>query len=77
MQRILFFSQKAPKIRSRRPDVFCVQKVCRKFTGEYLCQSVISIKLQSNVIEIILWHGCSPVNFLYIFTKHFPENTSG
>ena len=29
-------------------------------SGEHPCQSVISIKLQSNFIEIILRHGCPP-----------------
>ena len=33
----------------------------------YLCQSVISIKLQSNFVEIILRHGFSPAKLLYIF----------
>ena len=34
--------------------------------------------MQSNFIEIILRHGCSPVNFLYyIFRTLFPKNTSG
>ena len=36
----------------------------------------ISIKLQSNFIEIALQHGCSPVNLLYIFRIRFPKNTS-
>ena len=39
-------------------------------------QSVISIKLQSNFIEIKFWHGCSPVNLLHIFRKPFSQNTS-
>ena len=34
-------------------------------------------KLQSNFIEIILWHGCSPVNSLHIFRTAFLKNTSG
>ena len=33
--------------------------------------------LQSNFIEIALWHGCSPVNLLHIFRTPFPRNTSG
>ena len=32
------------------------------------CRSVISIKLPYNSIEIIFWHGCSPVNLLRSFT---------
>ena len=33
-------------------------------------------KLQSNFIEIALWHECSPVNLLHIFRIPFPKNTS-
>ena len=66
-----------------------VLKICRKFTGEQLCRSaisiklqhsrrsVISLKLQSNFIEITLRHGCSPVNLLHIFRTSFPKNSSG
>ena len=39
--------------------------------------NVISIKLQSNFIEITLRHGCSPVNLLHNFRTPFPKNTSG
>ena len=53
-----------------------VQKICNKFTGEYPCRSAISIKLQSNFLEIALWHGCSPVNLLHIFRTPFLRNTS-
>ena len=65
--------------RSRVREVFLEKgslKICSKFTGEYLCQSAISIKLQSNFIEITLRHGCSPVNLLHIFTRTFSKNTS-
>ena len=50
--------------------------ICSKFTGEVPCPSVISIKLQSNFIEIKLRHGCSPVNLLHIFRISFPRKTS-
>ena len=53
--------------RSSLPNVFLgkgILKICNKFT-EYPCRSVISIKLQSNVIEIALRHGCPPVNLLW------------
>ena len=66
--------------RSSHPAVFRgkdVMKICCKFTGEHPCQSVISIKLQSNFIEITLRHGCSPVNVLHIFRTPFSKNTSG
>ena len=52
-------------------------KTCVKFTREDPCRSKISIKLQSNFIEITLRHGCSPVNLLHIFRIPFPRNTSG
>ena len=58
-----------------------VLKICSKFTGEHTCRSAISIKLLSNFIEIALRHGCSPVNFLHIFSKifttPFPRNNYG
>ena len=53
--------------RSSRPEVFLrkgVLKICSKFTGEHPCQSVISIKLLCNFIEITLRHECFPVNLL-------------
>ena len=65
--------------RSSRSEVFLrkgVQKICSKFRGEHPCRSVISIKLQSNIIEIALRHGCSPVNLLHIFRTPFLRNTS-
>ena len=54
-----------------------VLKICSKFTVEHPCRSAISIKLQSNVIEITLRYGCFPVNLLHIFRAPFPKNTSG
>ena len=37
----------------------------KRTTAEHQCQSVISIKLFCNFIEITLRHGCSPVNLLH------------
>ena len=37
---------------------------------------VISVKLQSNFMEITLRHECSPVNLLLIFRTPFPKSTS-
>ena len=37
---------------------FCSQS---KYKGEHPCRSVISIKLESNFIEITLRNWCSPV----------------
>ena len=75
-----FALQNFLRFRSSHPDVFLrkgVLKICSKFAGEHPCRSVISIKLQSNFIEITLWHGCSPVNLLHILRTPFPKNTSG
>ena len=66
--------------RSSLPEVFLrkgVLKIWSKFTGDYPCQRVISIKFQSNFIEITPRHGCSPVNLLHIFRTPFPNNISG
>ena len=46
-------------------------------SGEHLCRSVISIKLQSSFIEITLRHKCSTVKLLHIFRTSFFKNTSG
>ena len=56
--------------RRSRPEVFLgkgVLKICSKFTGEHSFQSVISINLLCNFIEIALRHECSPVNLLHNF----------
>ena len=45
--------------------------------GEHPYRSEISIKLLCNFIEVILRHGCSPVNLLYIFKTPFLKNTPG
>ena len=53
-------------------------KICSKFTGERLCSAEISIKLQSNFIEIALRHGCFfSCKFAAYFRTPFPKNTSG
>ena len=64
--------------RSSPPEVSLgkvVLKICIKFTEEHPCQSVISIKLQSNFIEITLRHGYSPESLLHIFRTPFYKNT--
>ena len=35
------------------------------------------VAMQSNFIEIVLWHGCSSVNLLHIFRTPFLKNLSG
>ena len=54
-----------------------VLKICSKFTGEHPCRSVISIKLQSNFLEIKLRHGFTSGNLLHFFRIPFTKNTSG
>ena len=49
-----------------------VLKMSSKFTGEYLCRNVISIKLLCN---FTFRHGCS-VNLLHIFRTPIYKNTS-
>ena len=68
------------QLRGNPPKVFLkksVMKIYSKFTGEHPCQSVISIKLLCNFIEITFRHACSPVNLLRIFRTPFPKNTPG
>ena len=54
-----------------------VLKIYSEFTVQNPCQSVISIKLFYNFIEIALRRGCSPVNLVHIFRKAFHKNTPG
>ena len=66
--------------RSSRPEVFLVKgvlKIRSKFTREHPRQSVSLIKLLCNFTEFTLWHGCSPINLLYIFRTPLTKNTSG
>ena len=73
------FYEDSKIFRSSHPEVLLrkgVLKMCSKFTGEHPCRSVISIKLQSNFIEITLRHGRSPVNLLHIFKTPLLTNTS-
>ena len=65
---------KTSMLGNSRPEVFLrksVLKICSKFTGDYLCRSVISIQLLYNFIEIALWHGCSPVICAEYFQNTF------
>ena len=69
-----FYNQKQPFRGVLKKSVL---KICSKFTGEHPYQSVISIKLLFNFIEIALRHKCSPVNLLHIFKTPFSRNTFG
>ena len=73
--RWFYFSVRC-KVTSSLPEVFLkkgVPKICSKFTGEHPCQTVVSIKLQSNFIEITLRDVCSTVNLLHISRTPFPK----
>ena len=64
--------------RSSHSELFLgkgVLKICRKFTGENPCRSAISIKSQSNFVEIVLRHVCSLVDLLHIFITPLQQNT--
>ena len=70
--------------RSRPTELFLgkgVLKMCNKFTEKYQCWSMIlplkcDFNKQSNFIEIVLPHRCSPVNLSPIFKSPFYKNTS-
>ena len=66
-------------LRSSRPKYLgtVVMKICRKFIGEHPCQSVISVKLLFNFIEIALLHGYYAVNLLHIFKISFSTKIYG
>ena len=56
-------------VRSSPLEVFLgkvILKICSKFTGEHPCQSMISIKLLCNFIEITFQDGFSLVDLLHI-----------
>ena len=66
--------------KSSPPEVFLgkgAPKICSKFTREHPCQSVISIRLLSNFIEIAVLHGFFLVNLLHIFRTPSYKNTYG
>ena len=78
LENLFLFVAALMTVRSTRTEVFLrkgIRKICSKFTGELPCQSAISIKLQSNFIEIKLMHECAPVNLLHILRTPFLKNT--
>ena len=80
MLSFFFFSLLLSIYWSSRLEVFLVKgvlKIRSNFTGKHPSRSVISIKLQSNFIEITIWHGCCPVDLLDIFRALYPRDTSG
>ena len=53
-----------------------ILKICSTFTAE-IYQGAILIKLRSNFIEILLRHGCFPVDLLHISRIPFSKKTRG
>ena len=56
--------------RGSRPEVFCKKGVLKnfaKFTGKYLCHSLVFNKVAGlrpvTLFKKRLWHRCFPVNF--------------
>ena len=75
-----FWSRTVSRSRNSHLEVLLenvVLKICSKFTGEHPCQSVTSMNLLCNFIELTLRYKCSPVNFLHIFRTPFNKNASG
>ena len=54
-----------------------VLRMCCEYLRAYLCVGVISIKVQSGIVEIALLHCCPPVDLLQFYRAFFLENTSG
>ena len=75
-----FNKQHYAKYRCSNRDVFLgkvAMKICSKFTGKHPCRSPISIKLQSNFIEITLRHGCIlPLTFLIMQENGFDKKAN-
>ena len=63
---------------SSHPEVFLgkgVLKICSKFTGN--THAEVWFVFFYDFIEITLWHGCSSVNLLHIFSTPSPKKTFG
>ena len=66
-------------------NYYCIRKLMlpwcclQKHSSRSVLNKRCFEKMQQNYnfIEIILWHWCSPVNLLHIFTTSFPKDTSG
>ena len=61
---------KTSRVRSSRQEVFCKKSVLRnfeKFTGKYLCQSLLFNKVAglrlATLLKRRLWHRRFPLNF--------------
>ena len=74
---LIYISESMQKQPSRGVLGKGIRKIHSKLTGEHSCRTVISIKLQSNFIEITLRHECSRVNLLHISRTPFCKMTSG
>ena len=74
----LSYTQRATALTKAALHRSSYKKVFWKYTANlHQCWCAISVKLFCNFIEIVLRHGCFPVNLLYIFRTPFYKNTSG
>ena len=80
----VLYERKGSEINQKQPSRCVVKKRCSenmqqsyRRTPMPKCDLQSMPKLQSNFIEIALWHGCSPVIFLHICRTLFPKNISG
>ena len=67
------FSRMFQKTKSSHPEVFLgegVLQIYTKFTGEHPCQSVISIKMQSNFIEITIRQWVFSCKICCLFSEY-------
>ena len=60
--------------RRTHPEVFWGKGILKMCSKDHPCRRVISLKLESNFIEITLLHEFSPVNLLHICCKDFLTN---
>ena len=70
-------NNKFTTVLQKQSSIGGVLRICSKFTRKYPCWSVISIKLQSNFIEITLRHGSATVNLLHFLRTAFYKSTHG
>ena len=64
----------------KQSPIGVLQKLCSANMQQIYrrtCESVISLKLRTNLIEITLPYGCSPVNLLHICRTAVLTNTYG
>ena len=59
------------------PEVFSRKRCSEYMKQTYTRTHIPKCDFNNFLVEIALWHVCSPVNSLHIFKTTFPRNTSG